>query len=155
MAQIISALLEYFSPFHAILEKGVNGMKRVAIGILFVILLGGCAAIPVKPACRVVTGIQVQYQQQGNTLYRTYNQEETIQPVLYYLRTLRPLGPVIPEETFPFTCLFTLQYSHGPDSVILQQGYDYLRRNEGNWKQIDDSQAQLLYTLLLLLPSDQ
>lgn len=128
-------------------------MKRIAMVLIFGLLLGGCTS-RAEPVARVVTGVQVEYQQQGNTLLRTYTKQESIQSVLTYLRMIRPFGPVIPEGTQEITCLFTLRYSHGPDSVIVQHGHDYLRRNDGDWEQIDQTQAQLLYPLLLLLPSD-
>ncbi len=128
-------------------------MKRIAIVLIFGLLLGGCTT-RAKPVARVVTGVQVEYQQHGNTLLRTYTKQENIRSVLTYLRMIRPFGPVIPEGSHEITCLFTLRYSHGPDSVIVQQGHDYLRRNDGDWEQIDQTQAQLLYPLLLLLPSD-
>ena len=38
--------------------------------------------------------------------------------------------------------------------MIVQQGYDYLRRDDNDWELIDDTQAQLLYPMLLLLPSE-
>ena len=59
----------------------------------------------------------------------------------------------IPQGEFDSTCSITLHYSHGPDSVYLQQG-NYLCRDGGDWQNIDDSRASLLYPMLLLLPSD-
>ena len=62
--------------------------------------------------------------------------------------------PVIPEEETADTCQITLEYSYGPDSVYLQQGSRYLRRDGGDWESIDRTRGTLLYPMLLLLPSD-
>jgi len=129
-------------------------MKKIAVLCVLALLLCGCRPKVQEPVHRVVTGIQVEFQQNGNALFRTYNRQESIQSVLTYLRLLRPFGPVIPEGEHDLNCRITLKYSHGPDSVIVQQGYDYLRRDDNDWEQIDDAQAQLLYPMLLLLPSE-
>jgi len=126
-------------------------MKRIAWIFIFAILLSGCGHNPVS---RVVTGIQVDYDQSGSTIHRTYTQASNIEHVLTYIRMLRPFGPVIPEENQEFTCRITLRYSHGPDSIYLQQGPNYLQKDDGDWKSIDNTNGQLIYPLLLLLPSD-
>ena len=126
-------------------------MKRLAFILILAILLSGCAREPVS---RAVTGIQVEYEQPGSTISRTYTQTDSIEHVLTYLRLLRPFGPVIPEGNYDFVCRITLKYSHGPDSTYLQQGANYLRRDDGEWKSIDDTHGQLIYPMLLLLPSD-
>lgn len=128
-------------------------MKRIGIFLILAVLVTGCSK-PAEPITRVVTGVQVEYARQGETLLRTYSKPASVQSVLTYLRILRPFGPIIPTEVFDSTCRITLHYSHGPDSVYLQQGNRYLRRDGGDWQTIDDSRANLLYPLLLLLPSD-
>jgi len=129
-------------------------MKKIAVLLLLSLLLSGCQATTAEPACRVVTGVHVQYHHEDSTITRNYIQPDSIHSVLFYLRLLRPFGPVIPEDTQNLTCRITLRYSHGPDSVYEQQGNHYLRRDDGHWKEINDTTAQLLYPLLLLLPSD-
>lgn len=128
-------------------------MKRMVIVLVFALLLSGCADRN-KTTHRVVTGVQVEYTRDGETLYRAYSQTSSVQSILIYLRILRPFGPVIPVGSHDTNCKITLQYSQGPDSVFLQQGNQYLRRDAGEWKRIDSSHASLLYPLLLLLPSD-
>ena len=128
-------------------------MKRIALILCICYLLGGCGKQ--ESPYRVVTAVEVQYQQGESTLYRTYTRDENITAVLNYLRLLKPYGPVHPGETEDISCRITLQYSHGPDTVYTQQGYDYLQKDNGNWTQIDDTRASLLYPLLLLTPSDQ
>lgn len=128
-------------------------MKRIALLLILGLLLGGCAG-KTRPVHRVVTGVQVEYTRNGETLHRIYTKPSSIQSVLTYLRILRPFGPVIPEGAHDSNCKITLQYSQGPNSVFLQQGDNYLQRDDGNWESIDSSHATLLYPLLLLLPSD-
>lgn len=128
-------------------------MKRIAFVLAFVLMFSGCANKE-EPECRVVTSVQVQYQKPGDTITRTYTKTESIQSILTYLRILHPHGPVIPESASESMYQITLHYSHGPDSIFLQQGNQYLRRDSGNWESIDHSNAPLLYPLLLLLPSD-
>ena len=128
-------------------------MKKIGMFILLAVLLTGCSKKEV-PVTRVVTGVQVEYDGHGETIFRTYSRPSSVQSVLTYLRILRPFGPTIPEGEFDSTCQITLHYSHGPDSVYLQQGNKYICRDGGEWQNIDNSRANLIYPLLLLLPSD-
>ena len=130
-------------------------MKRIGSLILLVLLLSGCARAEKMPACRVVTGVQVEFQQNGRILRRSYSKTENVQAVLNYLRILRPFGPVVPDGGNGNGCRITLQFSHGPDSVYLQQGTSYLCCDDGSWETIDSTRATLLYPMLLLLPSDE
>lgn len=126
-------------------------MKHIAFILIFTLLLGGCTAQE-APVCRVVTGAQIQY---GDTLSRTYTEDESLQSVLNYLRLLHPHGPVIPTEESQLSCTITLQYSHGPDSIIVLRDFHYFQQDGGYWKVVDSSHARLLYPMLLLLPSDE
>ena len=133
--------------------KEVCPMKRIATLLVLVLFLSGCANRN-QITHRVVTGVEVEYTRNGETIHRTYSTPRSIQSILTYLRILRPFGPVIPEDGADSSCTITLQYSHGPDSVFLQYGDRYLQRDNGDWKRINTSYATLLYPLLLLLPSD-
>ena len=128
-------------------------MKRLLIFALLLCLFGGCAK-PKAPFCRVVTGIEVEYTQGEDTMYRSYTKTASIQSVLTYLRILRPFGPVIPKADADAHCRIILHYSHGADTEYVQLGTSYLQRDQGDWAQIDDARASLLYPLLYLLPSD-
>ena len=128
-------------------------MKQIGTVLLLMVLLTGCSKPP-EPIARVVTGVQVEYNRNGETISRNYVRHASVQSVLTYLRILRPFGPAIPTGAYDSTCRITLHYSHGPDSVYQQQGNRYLRRDEGDWQTIDESRANLLYPILLLLPSD-
>lgn len=128
-------------------------MKRMGIFLAVCLLLTGCSGRK-EPIDRVVTGVQVQFQQQNDTIQRTYTKNTSIQSILTYLRFLKPFGPVLPQGQSATRCQFILHYSHGPDSVYLQQGNEYLQKNGGEWQTIRSSYGSLLYPLLLLLPSD-
>ncbi len=129
-------------------------MRKIGALLICILILSGCGNRQTAEVCKVVTGVEVQYQQRGEKIERTYTRQESIGSVMNYLRMLKPAGPVIPEESDSGSCRITVHYSYGPDKVFLQQGNDYLQQDGGVWKQIDRQQAQLLYPLLLLLPSD-
>ena len=128
-------------------------MKKLAAGLVLAMLLVGCGKTEAVPP-RVVIGVEVVYQQHGELLQRSYFREESMRMLLLYLRMLDPRGPMIPEQEDDISCQFILRYSDGTESVFLQQGITYLQKNGGAWEKIDAEQAQLLYPLLLLLPSD-
>ena len=129
-------------------------MKKVGALMMCILMLSGCGNRQTAAICKVVTGVEVQYQQRGEKLERTYIRQESIGSVMNYLRMLKPAGQVIPEGSDSGSCRIIVHYSYGPDKVFLQQGNDYLQQDGGVWKRIDRQQAQLLYPLLLLLPSD-
>ncbi len=127
-------------------------MKQLGIFLILIVFLCGYTKKP--PVCRVVTGVEVVYAAGSDTLSRSYTKDSSIRSILTYLRMLRPHGPAVPEAAEKTACRITLRYSHGKDSVYLQQGKEFLQRDGGDWQQIDSSRAALLHPLLLLLPSD-
>ena len=129
-------------------------MKRIVVLLLTVLLLSGCSKKEKDNSYRVVTGVQVEYTRQGETISRVYTTPTSMQSVLTYLRILKPYGPVYPDGNTEIMCKIVLHYSQGPDSVYIQQGQRYLQKDGGDWETIDTSRASLLYPMLLLLPSD-
>ena len=129
-------------------------MKRIVILLLAVCCFTGCRYKENMPVYRVVTGVQVEYTRQGDTISREYTKPVSMQSVLTYLRILKPYGPVYPEENTDSMCKIVLHYSQGPDSVYIQQGQQFLQKDGGSWEKIDPNRAGLLYPMLLLLPSD-
>lgn len=128
-------------------------MKRIGILLVLAVMLTGCGRHAEIP-CRVITGVDVQYQQGGAWVERTYFQQESMEAVLNYLRMLKPEGIVLPDDPQTINCQITVHFSDGTDKLFFQQGNIYLREGDGAWEKIDRQQAQLLYPLLLLMPSD-
>lgn len=128
-------------------------MKRLLFWVILAFLLGGCTRTQ-TPTYRVVTGVDVEYHQADNIILRSYRKTASMESILTYLRILNAFGPVNPEGSFDTGCKITLHYSHGPDTVYIQQGGQYLQKDGGAWETVDTSRASLLYPLLLLLPSD-
>lgn len=128
-------------------------MRRIGIFILLAALLVGCKKQETS-VYRVVTGVQVEYTDGVDTISRRYTKHSSMQSILTYLRILRPYGPAVPQGVENSGCRITLHYSQGPDSVYVQRGKRYLCRDGGEWENIDHARANLLYPLLLLLPSD-
>lgn len=129
-------------------------MKRIVILLLVLLTFSGCENRGETPVYRVVTGVQVDYTRQGDTIHREYTKPASMQSILTYLRILKPYGPVYPDENRDIMCKIVLHYSQGPDSVYIQQGQRFLQKDGGSWENIDPSRASLLYPMLLLLPSD-
>ena len=129
-------------------------MKRLIFLLIYACLCSGCDKASQEPVYRVVTGVDVAYHQQDNSIFRTYHDSTSVESILTYIRILNAHGPVYPEGEANTTCKITLHYSSGPDSVYIQQGSRYLQKDGGDWEAVDSSRASLLYPLLLLLPSD-
>ena len=129
-------------------------MKRITVLIFAMLLLCGCGRKEDASVYRVVTGIDVEYQQPDGIIVRSYRNSANIESILTYIRILKPYGPVYPQGKQDSTCRITLHYSSGPDSVYIQQGLEYIQKDGGDWETVDSARASLLYPLLLLLPSD-
>lgn len=130
-------------------------MKRIVILLLVITCFTGCGRGESAATYRVVTGVQVDYTRQGDTIHREYTKPVSMQSILTYLRILNPYGPVYPDGSSDIMCKIVLHYSQGPDSVYIQQGQRFLQKDGGSWENIDPSRASLLYPMLLLLPSDE
>ena len=83
-------------------------MKRLAVFLILAMLLGGCAPTQRAATYRVVTGVEVEYRQEDNTIRRMYHKPGSMQSILTYLRILKPYGPVNPEAKQASSCQITL-----------------------------------------------
>ena len=137
-------------------------MKKILITLLL-------AALIMLPACKrkeplpsnsvlypIVTGITVQYHNDGIFATRKYFTDEKMQHVLNYLRWIDPYGD--PEED-PETAegsLFSiaLTYSDGNRVIYHQKSDRYMRSGDGPWKCIKPDKAMELGRLLGSIPSD-
>ncbi len=130
-------------------------MKKMVVLLLLPLVLWGCKGKASVPTYRVVTEVQVRYEREDGILIRTYEKPASVQSVLTFLRILQPFGPVNPDTDTDSTCVITLHYSTGEDTVYLLKGQQYLQKDNGNWENVNTARASLLYPLLLLLPSDK
>ncbi len=135
--------------------------KRIFVLLLciFLIPLGGCSrhfSSDSASALRVVTEINITYEDGPLHCRRHYHNDEKMSQVLHYLRQIGPYGS--PKED-PLTAdgsLFqiALTYSDGSVRVYEQKGNRFLRLDGGPWENIDPQKAEALSLLLGTLPSD-
>ena len=84
-------------------------MKSIAALLLLGVFLCGFTSATQSPSCRVVTGVQVEYENKGTALTRTYTQDAHIRSVLNYLRMLHPKGNAVPDFPAQSICRIRLQ----------------------------------------------
>ena len=75
-------------------------MKKIGMILAVVLLLSGCGK-QAEVQCRVITGVQVEYQRQGEILERVYTRQESIGSVMNYLRMLKPGDRCSRKEMIP------------------------------------------------------
>ena len=139
-------------------------MKKFFIKCLLGCLLAlafCCGCCPVMPKAgdapyRIVTRIDVFYENGNLATQRQIYQEEKMRPILDYLRYLDPYG--VPQED-PATvagsdCFITLYYSDGSQCIYQQRADLYFRKDGGPWKRVDPTKAMELKMLLWMIPGD-
>lgn len=129
----------------------------IPLAVLF--LLSGCCRILPSPKgspYRVVTQIQVVYENGSLETQRQVFQEVKMRPILDYLRYLDPYGipQEDPEQTDGSDCFITLHYSDGSQRIYRQRADRYIRIDDGPWTRIDQAKAMELKMLLWMIPSD-
>ena len=136
-------------------------IKRLFLGILpLAFLLSGCCPISREhdnAPYRVVTQIEVTYQNGSVEKQQQFFQESSIQHILGYLRYIDPYG--IPRED-PETVsgrnyYIRVIYSDGSHHLYHQRADRYLRIDDGEWKRIDPEKALYLSGLLGMMPSEE
>lgn len=134
--------------------------KLLPVFISLFFLLAGCC--PVSPeqegaAYRVVTQVEVTYENGSVQKQQTFFRESSIQHILGYLRYIDPYG--IPRED-PETVsgrdyYIRVIYSDGSYRLYHQRADRYLRIDGGKWKRIDPEKALYLSGLLGMMPSEE
>lgn len=134
-------------------------IKSIMGCVLAVIFCCGCC--PVSPKTdntpyRVVTRIDVFYENGTLSTQRQIYLEEKMGPILDYLRYLDPYGipKEDPEELTGNDCYITLYYSDGSQCVYQQRADLYFRKDGGPWKRVDPTKAMELKMLLWMIPGD-
>lgn len=122
--------------------------------------LCGCSrlepASPSVPACRVVTGIDIRFEDGPIRVHRSYTTAEKMQQVLNYLRLIDPYGPPEedPETSRGSSFRIAVAYSDGCEKIYLQKSERFMKVDDGQWKKIDPRRAQNLSRILGQMESD-
>lgn len=142
--------------------KGGKTMKPRRICAVFLcfslFFITACSknSAPKTPLCRVVTQVDIQGQEKDVQIRRHYTDNEKIQWVLIYLRTLNlSVKPQSPAENHTGSNYeISLKFSDGNQKIFHQTAHRYYRQQSRPWHGIDPAQAAGLYKLLSALPSD-
>ena len=132
-------------------------MRRILILLLFITLLSGCGKTVPKPDTpSVVTLVEVSALQNGKVVHYRYTQDDKMQAILSYLRSLRP-GVYVPIEAETFRSdayRISLTLSDGRIKIYHQLYDEFMQKDNGPWQRIDSARASSLPQLLKLIPSD-
>ena len=135
--------------------------KKTCFALLpLVLALAGCCHIFCSGdnvPYRVITQVDVAYQNGEFQAQRHYYQEGSIHAILEYLRHVDPYG-VPKEEPQSVTgreYLITIVYSDGSQHLYEQHADQYLRIDNANWKRIDPQKALILSGLFSMMPSEE
>lgn len=142
-------------------------MKLTKAAVLCVLLLlltlslfAGCSrlgATPTEyPPCRVVTQIDIDYENGPIRTQRHYTASEKMRAILNYLRWIDPYGrpPADPETAAGSSFQIVLTYSDGCQKTYLQKADRYLLEEGKEWATIDPDRAQTLGRILGQMSSD-
>ena len=132
-------------------------MRRYIFVLLLFVFLSGCGkSAPKMDSPSVVTGIEVAVIREDRSETFHYYQDEKMQAVLSYLRSLNASGyaPIDPDSFRTDAYRFCLTMADGSERVYYQLYDEYLQRDGGPWLCIDEAKASSLPQLLKLIPSD-
>ncbi len=126
---------------------------------LFLLSLSGCCRILWEKdpgPYRIITQVNVAYQNGTLTTQRDFYREESIRHILDYLRYIDPYGipQEDPEQAQGRIYYITLIYSDGSRRIYEQRADQYLRVEGGVWKRIDPQKALYLSGLFSMMPGD-
>ena len=135
-------------------------MKKCIV-LLLILLCGafsGCSRAdpPQQPVCRVVTQIDVAAAHNGTVMRQTFTDSEKMEVLLNYLRQLYPGATAdIEAGTFRTDAYeITVSYSDGGHTTYYQIYHDFLKKDQGAWKQVDADQGATLFPILCSMTSD-
>ena len=135
--------------------------KKNCICSMFLLLLFLCGCCPIlrekdHAPYRIITQVNVAYQNGTLTTQRDFYREESIRHILDYLRYVDPYGipQEDPEQAQGRIYYITLIYSDGSQRIYEQRADQYLRIDGGDWKRIDPQKALYLSGLFSMMPGD-
>lgn len=139
--------------------KLTKGLCLIFVIVLLCSLVGGCMhfVIRTEPApVRVVTHIDITYENGTIQTQRHYEDAGKMKQVLNYLRLIDPYGrpAVDPEIVGGSHFHIELAYSDGSSKVYRQKADRYMQIDGGDWKTIDPTRAEELSLLLGQMESD-
>ena len=111
---------------------------------------------PAETPVRVVTHIDITYENGSIQTQRHYEDDKKMNQVLNYLRLIDPYGrPAVDPEIIKGSQFhIELAYSDGSSKVYRQKADRYMQIDGGDWKTIDPARAEELSLLLGQLESD-
>ena len=139
--------------------KRTKGLCLIFVIGLLCSLVGGCMHFVTRPAeapVRVVTHINITYENGNIHTQRHYQDATKMTQVLNYLRLIDPYGrpAVDPEIVGGSQFYIELAYSDGTNKVYRQKADRYMQIDGGDWKIIDPARAEELSLLLGQMESD-
>ena len=132
--------------------------KLIVIFLLMGLLCAGCgyhAPIATMPTHKVVTGVDITFQNGPLYARRIYSDNQKMAVILHYLRFIDPYGTPqeTPEETPGSDFYIVLSYSDGSRKLYRQHADRYMQK-DGVWKCIDPKKALELSRILGKMESD-
>ncbi len=129
---------------------------RVLILICILCLLPGCHKAQEPASFRLVTGIDVSFENGPLHTQRHYTTSAKMRSILHYLRWIDPYGQPEenPEDTPGSSIRITLSYSDGTQKKYLQKADRYFLEDGKGWLRIDPEDAQILCQMLGKMESD-
>ena len=140
--------------------KFTKYLSVIALLSLLCAAFSGCMHFVSKPEetpVRVVTHIDITYENGSIHTERHYRDASKMRHVLNYLRLIDPYGsPAVDPEIIKGSHFYIeLGYSDGSSKVYRQKADRYMQIDGGEWKTIDPARAEELSLLLGQLESDQ
>lgn len=138
----------------------MDDFRKIFIWLLpLFLLLNGCCRIfhsPDDVPYRVVTQVQIRYQNGTLESQRQFFQEDNIRNILAYLRYIDPYGTPKEDPEQASGRIFDIHviYSDGSQHLYEQRADRYMRINGGPWKLIDPQKALTLSGLFGMMSSD-
>lgn len=129
-------------------------LKWIISFLTFSLLLGG-QDIESVPPCRVVTKVSVEWTENSTNFQRIYTDQDKMNKLLIYLRTLKPQIPTeLPEISDGPEYRILLELNDGSQVRYAQYGLSFFSKNEGPWQVIDSDRAVRLALIVEAFPSD-
>lgn len=135
-------------------------MRRFALLWIILFAFSGCtyyAPSGKTHPVRVVTQIDVTATHEGALLEYRYTENEKMEAILHYLRQLKPdhFTPIAADTFRTDAYEIRLTLSDGSNTVYRQIYNEYLQKDQGPWRSIDQTRGGTLLHLLSNMSSDK